>query len=215
MWQTPWKAGGDERDGDKPETKTTSKLTLNHGDCDTTWTYSSEKFAMKGVGKLLTGNYKSDLTGTAEYKFLKSSWKLTGAMTLVTPDLGGAKIASSVDVEWESSGAQKVKPKVNFELQEEVNVGFSAEHDTKDLKKGLFQAIYAPKDSGLFWMRGNIMSKEFGFGCDNKLNDSINHTWEGTYNWGGDTEGIMGTSFGLRGGVEYELSGQTSLEAAV
>ena len=64
-------------------------------------------------------------------------------------------------------------------------------------------------------MRGNVMSKEFGFGCDNKVTDSINHSWEGTYNWGGDFAGIMGSSFGLRGGVEYELSEKTSLEAAV
>ena len=95
-WQTVWKEGGKETDDSKPTEKTTSKLMLNHGDCDTTWTYSSEKFGMKGVGKLLTGNYKSDLTGSAEYKFIKETWKLTGAMTLATPDLGGAKIAGSV-----------------------------------------------------------------------------------------------------------------------
>ena len=59
------------------------------------------------------------------------------------------------------------------------------------------------------------MNKEFGFGCDNKVTDSINHTWEGTYNWGGDFEGIMKSSFGLRSGFEYELSEQTTLEAAV
>ena len=105
-------------------------------------------------------------------------------------------------------------PKVNIELQDEINVGISAEHDTKDLKKGLFQAVYAPKDSGLFWMRANVMEKEFGAGCDNKVSDTIRHSWEGVYNWGG-AEGIQGTNFAIRGGVDYELSDATSLQAAV
>ena len=94
LWQTAWK--DDAIDPSKPAEKTTSKLRLNHGDCTTTWTFSNEKFAMNGVGKLLTGDYKSDLSGTAEYKYLKAAWKLSGLATLVTPDLGGAKINSSV-----------------------------------------------------------------------------------------------------------------------
>jgi hypothetical protein len=211
LWQTAWKDG--EIDPSKPAEKTTSKLKLNHGDCNTTWTFSNEKFAMQGVGKLLTGDYKVNLSGTAEAKYLKSAWKLVGLATLSTPDLGGAKINSSLEFEHESTGAQKLKPKINFELQEEINVGLSGEHDTKDLQKGLFQVVYSPKDQGRFWMRGNVKSQEFGAGCDNKVNDNIEHSFEATYNWGG-AEGIKGTNFGLRGGVDYSLSDQTSLTAA-
>ena len=96
LWQTAWKDG--EIDPSKPAEKTTSKLKLNHGDCNTTWTFSNEKFAMQGVGKLLTGDYKVNLSGTAEAKYLKSAWKLVGLATLSTPDLGGAKINSSVSL---------------------------------------------------------------------------------------------------------------------
>ena len=64
-------------------------------------------------------------------------------------------------------------------------------------------------------MRGNAVKNTFGIGWDYKINDSINHTLEGTYNWGGDFKGIQGSCFGLGGGVEYALSEQTTLEAAV
>ena len=95
VWQQAWK--DDKKDDTKPTEKTQSKLKLNHGDCDTTWTYSSEKFAMTGVGKLLDSDgYKSKLSGTGEIKYLKSAWKLAAGLTLATPDLGGAKIDASV-----------------------------------------------------------------------------------------------------------------------
>ena len=105
-------------------------------------------------------------------------------------------------------------PQVNIELQEETNVGLYAEHDTKELKKGLAQFVYTPKDSGLFWLRANLISQDISAGCDNKLNDVTRHSWEAAYNWGG-AEGIQGTNFSLRGGVDYDLSDQTSLTAAV
>ena len=100
VWQTAWK--DDAIDETKPKEKTTSKLKLDHGDCKTSWTYSNEKFAMSGDGKLLTGDYKSNLTGGAEYKFLKDEWKLTGLLTLATPDFSGAKINTSVSIEIKS-----------------------------------------------------------------------------------------------------------------
>jgi len=50
-------------------------------------------------------------------------------------------------------------------------------------------------------------------GCDQKLKDGINHSFELIYGWG-DYKGIQGHPAGVRGGVEYELSDKTSVTAS-
>ena len=99
-------------------------------------------------------------------------------------------------------------------LQEEMHVGVSAEHDTKDLKKGLFHCVYSPEGSENFWIRANMAKNLFSAGCDNKLNDSTRHSFEAVYMTAEKAEGIMGHPVAVRGGVQYELSDATSLEAA-
>ena len=95
LWQSAWK--NDEIDASKPAEKTTTKLRINHGDCTTNYTFSNEKFAMQGAGKLLDKDgYWSELAGTVEGKYLKEAWKLSGVLRLRTPDLSGAKINGSV-----------------------------------------------------------------------------------------------------------------------
>ena len=77
-------------DDSKPKEKTTAKMKINHGDCTTAWTFSSEKLAMQGVGVLFAKDgYKSTLEGALEAKYLKEAWKASGILSLATPDLGG------------------------------------------------------------------------------------------------------------------------------
>ena len=106
------------------------------------------------------------------------------------------------------------KPKVNINLQEEIHVGVGAEHDTKDLKKGLFQCVYQPAGAGKYWLRADMINKLFSAGCDNTLNDTTRHSFEGVYMMEEKAEGIQGQPVMVRGGVEYDLSDATSLEAA-
>lgn len=50
-------------------------------------------------------------------------------------------------------------------------------------------------------------------GCDQQLKDGINHSFELVYGWK-EFAGIQGNPVALRGGVEYELSDQTSVQAS-
>lgn len=218
LWQTAWKDG--ELDASKPREKTTTKLKVDHGDCKTETAFSSEKFSLKADAVLLSKDgYKSTLQTTLEAKYLKEAWKASGVFSLVTPDLGGAKVNTQLEGEVESWDAknnkrpQKVRGKVNFELSEEVNIGLHGEHDTAALTRGLAQAVYAPKAGGLFWLRSNVLTKEVSAGCDNELKSNIQHSWEGVLSWG-DAKGIMGMPFFLRGGVSYDLSDATSLDVS-
>lgn len=95
LWQTAWKDG--ELDASKPREKTTTKLKVDHGDCKTETAFSNEKFSLKADAVLLSKDgYKSTLLTTLEAKYLKETWKASGVLSLVTPDLGGAKVNTQV-----------------------------------------------------------------------------------------------------------------------
>jgi hypothetical protein len=209
VWQQAWK--DDKPDAGKPTEKTTSKLNVRRGDWNNTWTFSNEKFAFKTAGVVLKSDgYKGTVSATAESKYLKKQWKATGEAKLTTPDLGSCTIGADLTAEYDSTGATLVKPKINFLLSEEVFFGVAGEHDTKDLKKGIMQCVYAPKGrDGRYWVRGDLLNTLLSTGCDNKLSDTISHTFEGVYNWSGKA-GILGYPLSLRGGVDYDLSDRTN-----
>ena len=97
-------------------------------------------------------------------------------------------------------------------VSDEVNIGLSGVHDTKELKNGLFQAIYAPlSKSGLYWLRSDIITKDLSIGFDNKWDDITGQTWELVYNWGGATDGIKGSPVSLRHGGDYKPSDATTV----
>lgn len=163
--------------------------------------------------------YKSTIQSTLEAKYLKEAWKVSGVLSLATPDLGGAKINTQLEGEVESFDAkknlqpQKFRGKINAELSEEVNVGVSTQHTNGELDRGLASAVYAPKSGGLFWLRSDVLRKEVSGGCDNELKSGIQHSWEIVGNWA-DRKGIYGLPLGLRGGVSYDLSDATSLDVS-
>lgn len=77
--------------------KTTSTLKHNHGDCTTKMTFANDKMAFEGKGKLVDDDgWKVDLTGAGETKQAKKEWKLTGALDIKSPDMGGAKAVINV-----------------------------------------------------------------------------------------------------------------------
>ena len=108
LWQTAWKDG--ELDASKPREKTTTKLKVDHGDCKTETAFSNEKFSLKADAVLLSKDgYKSTLLTTLEAKYLKETWKASGVLSLVTPDLGGAKVNTQFGGEVESWDAKNNK----------------------------------------------------------------------------------------------------------
>ena len=115
-------------------------------------------------------------------------------------------------IERTSKAVTTVKPKLSLEV-DEVSLGVSAEHDTKDMKKLYAQAVYKPKgEPSLYWARADLMRNLASAGCDQRLKDYIKHSFEIVYGWK-DFKGIQGQPVELRGGVEYDLSDQTSVSA--
>jgi len=158
--------------------------------------------------------YKLDLSFGLESAYLDATKTLLGKLSFETPDLGGIKLNTSCKVkkEWEGEGTKlTLRPKINAEVSEEINVGVSAEHDGSGFTQTLLQAVYARKTGGLLWMRGDLMKKMFSGGCDNKLNDSTKHSFEAVGHLG-EGKGIAGTPLEIRSGVEYDLSDKVELK---
>jgi len=228
VWQQAWKEGKNDKgegngvfvkDNSKVTEKVTSSLKLNHGDCQTKWTFSNEKFFGEGSGILFNEDgYNVKLTGSAEHKPKENEWKATGKLAVKTPDMGGAKVAGEVTVEhkWADKESTTVKCSKNVTVSEDVSVGGYMEHDTAKFKKQIFHTVYTPKDGGKFWFRGNMMTKTYMAGCWNQINENIDHSWEVAYNTTDGAENSLwhGQPVALRGGVAYNLSGKTDLEAA-
>ena len=108
-----------------------------------------------------------------------------------------------------------MKQTVNVEVSQDFNVGFSANWDTKKFTEIWAQAVWKPSDHkdsfyfGRFDHTRNLVSA----GCDQKLKDTIHHSFEAIFGWK-DFKGILGHPIALRGGVEYELSDQTTVTAS-
>ena len=63
-----------------------------------------------------------------------------------------------VDAEYNEKGEITVKPKLNLDVNGEINVGVSAKSDTKALQEIWPQLFYRPSDdkSSFYWLRGDI-----------------------------------------------------------
>lgn len=103
-----------------------------------------------------------------------------------------------------------VKPKINIAVNDEINAGVSMKSDTKTLQECFPQFVYNPKDcKGLYWLRGDVTRSLAMAGCDQKLADYINHSFEVVFGWK-DFKGIKDHPVALRAGFAYELSDQTT-----
>jgi len=196
--------------------KTASKLKLDHGDCVTTWAFANDKMSMDAKGKAYNEDgWKSNVGGAYEIKQAKSEWKATGSFDVKTPDMGGVKAAINATVEHNNKSETTVKPKINLEVNDEVNLGFSGVWDTKTLKEQWTQAVYKPQDNKdqMFFLRADLVRKFVSAGCDIRVKDGIQHSFEAVFGYG-EFKGIQGHPVAIRAGVEYELSDQTEVSAS-
>lgn len=196
--------------------KTVSTLKHNHGDCTTKMTWANDKMAGEGKGKLVDDDgWKVDITGAAEVKQAKSEWKVTGKLDIQTPDMGGAKSAINVCADYNQKGEVTVKPNINVEISNEINVGVSAKIVGGQKKELWPQFVYKPADNknSFYWARLDMTRSFLRAGCDQILREGINHSFEVVYGWK-DFKGIMDKPVALLSGYEYELSDKTSLQAS-
>jgi len=193
--------------------KTVSTLKHNHGDCTTKITWANDKMAGEGKGKLVDDDgWKVDITGALETKQAKSEWKVTGKLDVQTPDMGGAKAAVNASVDYNQKGEVTIKPNVNVEISDEINIGVNAKLVGGERKELWPQLVYKPSDNknAFYWARLDMTRSLFRAGCDQQLKDGINHSFEFIYGWK-DFKGIMDKPVALLGGTEYELSDKTTL----
>ena len=64
--------------------------------------------------------------------------------------------------------------------------------------------VYKPADNkdALYWGRADMIRSLFRAGCDQKLREGINHSFEFVYGWK-DFVGIMGKPVAILSGVNY------------
>jgi len=72
-------------------------LKLNHGDCQTSYTFANDKTAFDGVGTVVDdADWKVTVAGAYETKQDKAEWKATGKLNVNGKDLGGAQMGFNV-----------------------------------------------------------------------------------------------------------------------
>ena len=77
--------------------KTAAKLSIDHGDCKTTYGFANDKMTFEGVGKALDSDgWVAKVGASGEAKQAKDEWKVTGWTDVSSPDLGGIKAALNV-----------------------------------------------------------------------------------------------------------------------
>jgi hypothetical protein len=197
--------------------KTQNKLKIEH-DCGTTttWTFSNEKMAFDAKHKAYNeGGWKINVGAGAENKAVDKKWKVTGMASICGDDLGGAKLNTEANFEYNEKGVTTVKPKINIQVADEFNVGVSAKSDLKTMQEIFPQFVYNPKGKDSFyWARADVTRQWAMFGCDQKLKDSISHSFELMAGWNKDCKELKGYPVRIRGGVSYELSDQTTVDSS-
>lgn len=195
--------------------KTASKLKINHGGCTTTYGFANDKMSFEACGQAYDADgWKVKIGNASEVKQAKNEWKSTGNLNIKGDDLGGAKVAIDASAEYNQAGAITVKPKINIEVADEINVGVSAKHDSKAFTEIWPQLVYKPKgEDGFYWVRLDMTRNWLMAGCNQSLKAGIEHSFEALYGWK-EFKGIRGQPFMLRGGVEYDLSDKTSVSAS-
>lgn len=159
-------------------------------------------------------DYPSLFTLKGEQAQARGGYKYQAMFDVQTPDFSGAEFASKFEVEHNDKSEWLLKNNTSMTYDGQYSVGYHAMYNAGEKGQGLrqlrAQAVCSPKDSdSTFWLRMDHMRKFAGAGCDNKLKDGIQHSWEGLYIWRDNFTGIGGQPVKLLGGVQYAL-GKTS-----
>ena len=102
-----------------------------------------------------------------------------------------------------------VKPKLDVSY-DDFNFSVSGKSDLKTVSETWPQFVYTPsnKKESVYWARADLTRNLAMAGCDQKLKDGIQHSWEAIFGWN-KLQGLMGYPVILRGGVAYQLGDKT------
>lgn len=196
--------------------KNTTKVTIAHGECKTTWAFANDKFATTAAAKAYADeDWKVDVNALLESKPAKEEWKVEGGAAISSPDFGGARTFFNIGFEHNNKKEWTFKPKLNVQVQDEFHVGVSAEHDTKDFTKLFGQAVYNMNNRGLYWFRLDSKQNWLAAGCHHTHHGKISHTWEAQYNYADGAQGFQGYPVEFRFGAGYKLSDSSNLSTTL
>lgn len=196
--------------------KNATKITIAHGDCKTSWSFANDKFATTANAKAFDQDgWKANVSSLFELKPAKEEWKLEGNSSVSSPDLGGARAFFNFGFEHNSKKEWVFKPKLNLQVQDEINLGVSAEHDSKDFTKQFFQAVYQPKEGGDYFFRLDNKLQWLGLGCHHFHQNKIHHSYEAVYHYKEGAKGFQGQPLTVRGGFHYKLNESSTLQSTL
>jgi len=104
-----------------------------------------------------------------------------------------------------------IKPSLNVHA-EDVNVGVSAEHNTKDLTKLWAHLVYK-MDNQQFWARFSKKDNWVGVGVHHDVSKDHHHAYEARYHMDKDFKGFQGQPVTLHHGSAYQLGDKTNFHA--
>ena len=97
--QTEWK-----NEAVAESVKNTTKVTIAHGECKTTWAFANDKFATTAAAKAYADeDWKVDVNALLESKPAKEEWKVEGGAAISSPDFGGARTFFNVSATSQSA----------------------------------------------------------------------------------------------------------------
>jgi len=138
-------------------------------------------------------DWKVNFSLAAENKAADKKSKITATLDIKGSDIGGAKASMNASIEYNEKKAITAKPSLNIEISDEFNVGVSVKTDLAKAQEIRPQFVWKPagKDS-FYWARADMTRSWFMVGCDQKLNENINHSFELLYGAGKDFKGFYG-----------------------
>ena len=98
-----------------------------------------------------------------------------------------------------------IKPRINIEIANDFNLGFSAEFTPHKIIELWPQFVYTCQSSAISWIRGDLKRHTVRFGFDQNPKDYFRHSYEAILGYDGRfKDGITLTiPLAFRSGVRY------------
>merc|ERR1712156_314286 len=171
--------------------KTAAKVSVSMDVCDTDMSFCNDKMTLDISGSPESKDYPMKAAVKTEIKQAKNDWKVKLLYDVSTPDMSGATFWQNFEVENNAQSQWLISSKTNVAYEDQYHVGVHVQHDCTDFKKIRAQMVCDQKDNdSLYRIRADAKRNFVGAGCDNKLKDSIKHSWEGLYCWTDGWKGI-------------------------
>jgi len=202
--QTEWKDGEEKR-----SEKNTTALVQTRDGVKYDFAFASDAFKLGAAGNLVKGDWTVDGAIKTECKSAQGAWKAKGLVHTQSPKWNNnMHLWLNAEMETNEKGTWTTVAKMNF-AYEQWHFGLAGENKDGDMIKQYAQVVFNDKKAQ-YWCRLNEKATQLGGGCSIE-HDNFTHSYEGTYDYGKDAEGMFGSPVSFFGGGEYDLGKHTTL----